>query len=64
MARNRAGDGLSVKWHFRGGGVEEPPRRKENHRGTHTHTLQTSAVHPRSGVGEGRLAWVDRWGIF
>lgn len=49
---------------FLGWGVGEAaaPRRKENHRGTPT--LQSSAAPPRSGVGEGRLAWVERWGIF
>lgn len=64
MARNRAGDGLSIKWHFLDGGRREPtaPKHKEEYRVTPT--LQTSAVLPRSGEGEGRLAWVNRWGCF
>lgn len=33
MARSRNGDGLSIKWHFLGGGDLSEPRHKEECRG-------------------------------
>lgn len=34
MAKNRIGDGLSIKWHFLGGGELVAPRSKEECKGS------------------------------